>query len=62
MSADEKAAATRSQNMRHVWIAGGNFLRGKPVVTGISDNRYTELVEGDVSESDDLVVGEKPKQ
>ena len=62
MSADEKAAATRSQNMRHVWIADGLFLRGKPVVTGISDNRYTELVEGDISESDDLVVGEKPKQ
>jgi len=61
LSADEKAAATRSQNMRHVWIAEGNFLRGKPVVTGISDNRYTELVEGDIAESDELVVGEKPK-
>ncbi len=61
LSADEKAEATRSQNMRHVWIAEGNFLRGKPVVTGISDNRYTELVEGDISEKDDLVVGEKPK-
>ncbi len=61
LSADEKAAATRSQNMRHVWIAEGNFLRGKPVVTGISDNRYTELVEGDISEKDELVVGEKPK-
>ena len=61
LSADEKAAATRSQNMRHVWVAEGNFLRGKPVVTGISDNRYTELVEGDISEKDELVVGEKPK-
>lgn len=61
LSADEKAAATRSQNMRHVWIAEGNFLRGKPVVTGISDNRYTELVEGDITEKDELVVGEKPK-
>ena len=61
MSADEKAEATRSQNMRHVWIAEGNFLRGKPVLTGISDNRFTELLEGDISESDELVVGEKPK-
>ncbi|MCY2982070.1 MAG: efflux RND transporter periplasmic adaptor subunit [Planctomycetota bacterium] len=61
LSADEKAEATRSQNRRHVWVAEGNFLRGKPVVTGISDNRYTELVDGDVSEKDELVVGEKPK-
>ena len=62
MSADEKAAATRAQNLRHVWIAEGNFLRGKPVRTGISDNRYTELIEGDLSAEEDLVVGEKPKQ
>ena len=62
MSADEKAAATRSQNLRHVWIAEGNFLRGKPVRTGISDNRHTELLEGDLSAEEELVVGEKPKQ
>ncbi len=62
MSADEKAAATRSQNLRHVWIAEGNFLRGKPVRTGISDNRFTELLDGDLSAEEELVVGEKPKQ
>ena len=62
MSADEKAAATRAQNLRHVWIAEGKFLRGKPVRTGISDNRYTELIDGGLSEHDELVVGEKPKQ
>ena len=62
MSADEKAEATRAQNLRHVWVAEGNFLRGKPVRTGISDNRYTELIEGELAENEDLVVGEKPKQ
>ncbi len=62
MSADEKASATRAQNLRHVWIAEGGFLRGKPVQTGISDNRYTELIGGELSENDELVVGEKPKQ
>jgi len=61
MSADEKAEATRAQNLRHVWVAEGNFLRGKPVRTGISDNRYTELIEGDLVENEELVVGEKPK-
>ncbi len=62
MSADEKAAATRAQNLRHVWIAEGKFLRAKPVRTGISDNRYTELIDGELSVLDELVVGEKPKQ
>ena len=62
MSADEKAEATRAQNLRHVWVAEGNFLRGKPVRTGISDNRYTELIEGELAENEELVVGEKPKQ
>ncbi len=62
MSADEKAAATKAQNQRHVWVSDGNFLRGKPVQTGISDNRFTELIEGDLSENEELVVGEKPKQ
>jgi len=61
MSADEKAAATRAQSSRHVWIADGSFLRAKPVQTGISDNRFTELVEGDLTEGEELVVGEKPK-
>ena len=62
MSADEKAAATRAQNLRHVWVAEGMFLRGKPVRTAISDNRFTELIEGELAEGDELVVGEKPKQ
>ena len=62
MSADEKAAATRAQNLRYVWVAEGLFLRGKPVRTGVSDNRFTELIEGELSVDDELVVGEKPKQ
>ena len=62
MSANEKAAATLAQNLRHVWISDGVFLRAKTVRTGISDNRYTELIEGELSEHVELVVGEKPKQ
>lgn len=62
MSADEKAEATLAQNLRHVWIADGKFLRGKSVRTGISDNRYTELIDGELSEHEELVVGEKPKR
>jgi HlyD family secretion protein len=62
MSADEKADASKAKNTRYVWIAEGNFLRAKQVRTGISDNRFTELVEGEFAEGEELVVGEKPKQ
>jgi HlyD family secretion protein len=58
MSADEKATSNRAVSRRHVWIWDGAFLKAKAVVVGISDNRFTELIEGDVSEADELVVGE----
>jgi HlyD family secretion protein len=62
MSAEEKAAASQSKNQRYVWVSEGKYLRAKSVRTGISDNRYTELIDGDLKEADELVVGEKPKQ
>ena len=62
MSADEKADASKSQTSRHVWVSDGEFLRAKAIQVGVSDNRYTELLSGDVSEEDLLVVGEEPKK
>jgi HlyD family secretion protein len=62
MSADEKSEASRSKNTRYVWVSDGKYLRAKQVLSGISDNRYTELIEGDLVEGQELVVGEKPKQ
>ncbi|MFY8199495.1 MAG: efflux RND transporter periplasmic adaptor subunit [Pirellula staleyi] len=62
MSADEKADASKARNTRYVWIAEGNFLRAKQVRTGISDNRYTELIEGELADGEELIIGEKPKQ
>jgi HlyD family secretion protein len=62
MSADEKATSSQSKNDRHVWYWDGEFLRAKKVKTGISDNRFTELLEGDLSEDEQLVVGEQPKR
>jgi HlyD family secretion protein len=61
-SASQRAETNRRRNQRHVWVEEGNFLRAKAVTTGISDNRYTELEEGDLKEDTPLVVGEKPKQ
>jgi HlyD family secretion protein len=62
MSADEKTEASKSKNDRYVWISDGTFLRAKKVRTGVSDNRFTELVAGDLAVDEQLVIGEKPKQ
>lgn len=62
MSADEKAQSSQANTRRHVWIQEGRFLRAKPVIIGISDNRFSEMIEGELEEGMLLVVGEKPKQ
>jgi HlyD family secretion protein len=62
MSADEKAQSSQANTRRHVWIQEGRFLRAIPVTIGISDNRFSEMIEGELEEGMLLVVGEKPKQ
>lgn len=60
-SASERAEMAKQRARRHVWVSRDGSLRAIPVVTGISDNRTTELIEGDLQENDQLVVGELPK-
>ncbi len=60
-SADERAELAKQRARRHVWAYRDGFLRAIPVTTGISDNRTTEMLEGDLKEDDQLVVGEMPK-
>ncbi|MEY2612964.1 MAG: Macrolide export protein MacA [Planctomycetota bacterium] len=62
VSADEKAQNSKALSIRHVWVDDGKYLRAKAVKIGISDNRYTELIEGDLKAGDVLVIGEKPKK
>lgn len=59
-SAAERAEAGRKRNRRHVWVADGDFLRAVEIKVGISDNEYTELLEGDLKKGQMLVTGEKP--
>jgi HlyD family secretion protein len=60
-SALQKVEALHSRNRRHVWVLDGTLLSAIQVTTGISDNRYTELVSGDVPEGTPLVTGIRPK-
>jgi len=59
-SATEIAEAGRNRKRRHVWIVEGEFLKAVEITTGLSDNRFTELVSGDLKKSQKLVTGIKP--
>lgn len=60
-SATEKAEAARKRNRRHVWIEDGEYLKAVEVITGLSDNQYTELVSGDLTVGQELVTGIQPR-
>lgn len=58
-SAEVRAKARRDANRRHLWVQDGEYLRAVEVVTGISDHQYSEMVEGNLKEGDELVTGTK---
>lgn len=61
-SAEEIADARKRRNKRHVWAKDGELLRAIPVVTGLNDSKFTELVSGEIKEGMKLVTGIQPKQ
>lgn len=56
-SAEEKAEAYRRRNRRHVWVLRDKKLRAIEVITGLIETRFTEIIEGDLKEGDELVTG-----
>lgn len=59
LPADEKVAANKKRNRRHVWVVEDGLLRAIEIVMGIGDNKFTELVSGDVTPEMELVTGVK---
>ena len=57
-SAQERSDLRRERNRRHVWIAENGLLRAVEVVTGLSDSRFTEMLEGNLKPGDRLVTGQ----
>ncbi len=57
LSAREKAEVSRKRNRRHVWVQEGPFLRAVEVVTGLIENKYSELKSGDLKKGQQLVTG-----
>jgi len=56
-SAREKAAANRRRTHRYVWVTDGDFLKAVEVVIGINDNKYTEIVSGELTAGTKVVTG-----
>ena len=61
-SAEEKAESRRQRSRRHVWVVEGEFLRAVAIVTGISNNNYTEVISGELRAGQQLVTGIQPKR
>jgi HlyD family secretion protein len=61
LSAMERVEARRKRNRRHVWVVDGQFLKAIEVEVGLSDNRFTEVVSGDVREGMELVTRQETK-
>jgi HlyD family secretion protein len=57
LSAQDRFTANRERNRRHVWVVDGERLKAIEVTVGLSDNRYTQLVEGPLEEDQKLVTG-----
>ncbi len=55
----ERVEANVKSAKRHVWKVDGEFLRAIEVEVGISDNRFSALVSGDLSVDTELVTGLK---
>ena len=58
-TATESAEAQQKKNQRHVWIVEGEMLRAVEVTTGLMENKFTEMVAGDLKVGNPLVVGKR---
>ena len=58
-TAAEKAESQKKKDERHLWVKDGKLLKAIAVTTGLTENRFTEMVKGKLQVGDSLVVGKK---
>jgi HlyD family secretion protein len=56
-TADEKAEQARKRQHRIIWVKDGDLLRAVPVTLGLIENRFAELLDGDLTEGQEVVIG-----
>lgn len=57
LSAERRAEQAKERNKRVVWVADGVQVKAIPVVIGLQDGQYAELVSGEVTVGRELVTG-----
>jgi HlyD family secretion protein len=56
-SANIESNSVETNNSPHVWVLGKNGqIKAVLVKPGVGDSRYTEIVEGDLKEGDEIIV------
>ena len=58
-TADDESSSESSRKERYVWVADGDLLSAVKIVTGLEDEKFTEVVSGDLKEGQLLVTGMK---
>lgn len=58
-TATEKAESQKKKDQRHVWMRDGELLKAVAITTGLTENRFTEMAEGELKVGDALVTGKK---
>jgi HlyD family secretion protein len=56
-SAGDKAGQLRRHHERRVWIKDGDRLRAVSVTLGLVENQFAEILKGDLSEGQEVVIG-----
>jgi HlyD family secretion protein len=59
VSAQEKVGMAKARSRRIVWVRDDRWLRAVPVTLGLADNQFSQLIEGDLEEGQELVTGEE---
>ncbi|MFK7768771.1 MAG: efflux RND transporter periplasmic adaptor subunit [Mariniblastus sp.] len=58
-TSDERVTASKKNKIRHVWVVEGDLLRAVEVTVGLTDNRYAQMISGDLKDGAELVIGQK---
>jgi HlyD family secretion protein len=56
-TADDKAEQARKRQHRIVWVKDGELLRAVPVTLGLIENLFAELLDGGLTEGQEVVIG-----
>lgn len=56
-SASDRVAASQRRRRRHVWVKDGDHLKAIQITFGLNNGKLYELVEGDLTEGQELVTG-----